>query len=201
MESFIQEFEGQREKNSDTVISVCGPSGAGKGTLTSFIAEQLGLSSYSAGDFFREIAEKKDISVEELSGRADKSIDRRVDERTLDKALNEDCVIDSRISAWVLGSYADFTIYVTADLEERARRVKKDIEGRKAETAGTVEDIKENISERDKDNRERYRKYYGIDMSNSTIFDLVVDNTEMSIKEQEKLVKKALKKHFPEKIR
>lgn len=196
MESYIQELQGNHEKNSDLVVCICGPSGAGKGTLGRFIAEKLDVNFYSAGDFFRTIAEEKGLSVEELSEQADKQTDIEVDKRTLEKGLNENCVIESRIAAWALGDYADFTIYVTADLDERARRVKEGLKDRKAEQNGDLKEVKERIRKRDEDNRDRYQEYYGVDMNDSSIFDMVIDNTEMSIDEQEKLVEKTLKQEF-----
>jgi cytidylate kinase len=200
MESRIQEFRENQEKKSDLIVCVCGPSGAGKGTLGKNIADKLGVKLYSAGDFFRKMADDRDLTVEELSEQADKQTDLEVDRRTLEKGLNEDCVIESRISAWVIGSYADFTVYVTADLEERAKRVKQDLKEREAEETGSLEEVKQRIRKRDRDNRQRYMDYYNIDMKNSSFFDLVIDNTEMTVEEQNQLVEKALKEQFPEQV-
>lgn len=197
MKSYVREFQGDHQKHSNLVICICGPSGAGKGTLGSFVADELDVPLYSAGDFFRQLAEEQDLTVEELSEQADKETDLEVDKRTLEKGLNEDCVIESRIAAWILGSYADMSIYVTADLEERARRVKEDLKNRSAEEdASSLQEVKERINSRDKNNRKRYQQYYGIDMEDSSIFDLVIDNTEMDVEEQNKLVRKALDKRF-----
>ena len=200
MQSFIQEFRGEREKNSNLMICVCGPSGAGKGTLGKQISEMLDISLYSAGDFFRKIADDKGLTVEELSEQADKQTDLEVDRRTLEKGLNEDCVIESRISAWVMGSYADFTVYVTAELEERAKRVKKDLKDREAEETGRLEEVKNRIKKRDQDNRDRYKDYYSIDMKDSSRFDMVIDNTDMALEEQKQLVKKALENELENEI-
>ena len=100
-------------------------------------------------------------------------------------------MIDSRIASWVLGDYSDFRVYVTADLEERAKRIagREKIDFEKA---------KEDTEKRDEENDRRYEDYYGIDTGNLEIYDLVIDNTDMSIGKQNELIDKALKKRFPE---
>ncbi len=201
MGSYITDFQGEHEKKSGLVVCVCGPSGAGKGTLANFAANKLNIPYYSAGEFFRKIAKDKGMTVEELSSKADKQTDLKVDRRTLEKGLSEDCVIESRISAWVLGDYSELSIYVTADLEERAKRVIKELNERKAESSTkSLKEVKQRLKQRDKDNRERYKDYYGIDMKENSIFDMVLDNTDITIQKQENLVEKVLKEQFPNKI-
>lgn len=202
MESLIPELkEEDREKKSDLLITIDGPSGAGKGALASFTSDLMDLKCYSAGDFFRNIAKERGITVEELSERAGKEVDMEVDRRTLRKGLNENCVIESRISSKVMGTYSDFKIYITADLEERAKRVKKDLENRDTEEGGkTVEEVKETIEKRDQDNNRRYQDYYGIDMWESDIHDLIMDNTDLSIEEQNQIVEEILRERFPERF-
>jgi len=85
--------------------------------------------------------------------------------------------------------YSDLRIRLTADLDERASRV--------AERENlSWEEAKERIVKRDRDNRERYREYYGLDMESLEIYDLIIDNTELSIEETNELVEKALKMWF-----
>lgn len=185
MGSRIDEFKGDHEKNSETIICIDGPSGAGKGTLGEMIAEELGINRFSASDVFYMIAEEKGLTGVELAEKADKEVDLQVDRRTLKKALEEDCVVDGRITAWVLGDYADLTIYLTADDEARAQR----IAGREDED---IQKIVEDTRKRDKENRRRYREYYDIDTRDTSMYDVLMDNTTMSIGEERKEIQKIL---------
>ena len=177
------------ERSSDTLITIDGRSGAGKGTLAEHISEVLGIQRYSAGDFFRNIASERGLTVGELSEKADKSTDLEVDRRTFQKGLNESCVIESRISCHVMNGYSDLKIRLKADLNERSSRVAEREEI-------SEEEARSRIIKRDRDNKERYRDYYGIDMDDLTIYDLIIDNTELSIEETNKLIEKALKAWF-----
>ncbi|MFB6213056.1 MAG: (d)CMP kinase [Candidatus Nanohaloarchaea archaeon] len=190
MGSRIEEFKDGRQRESEIVIAIGGPSKSGKSTLAEHIAQEIGVEHVSAGDFFREIAAERGMTVEELSEKADRETDIEVDRRTLEAGLEKDCMIDGRLAAWVLGDYADLTIYVTADLEERARRLAEmeNIEQEEAEAK---------VKKRDEDNNERYREYYGIEVPRPDIYDVVVDNTELSIEEQEELVDRVLQERFP----
>ncbi|MFB6203237.1 MAG: (d)CMP kinase [Candidatus Nanohaloarchaea archaeon] len=201
MESYVEEFRDDREKDSDLVVTVDGVSGAGKGTLAEHIADELDLPCYSAGDFFRSIAADRGMTVEELSEKAGKEVDVEVDRRTLEKGLEESCVIEGRLPSWILGSYSDLRIRLEADLEERARRVMYDYEGEGREAEEEVSDLealKQKMRKRDEDNARRYEDYYGIDLSDLEIYDLIVDNTDLGVDDQNRLVGKVLEKKFPE---
>ena len=185
----IEELEVERERESDLVVAIDGKSGAGKGTLGKALAEHLGVEHYSAGDFFRQIAEEKGLTVQQLSEKAEKETDLEVDRRTLKKGLSESCVIDSRIACRVLGEHADLKIRLKADLEERARRIASRDNREFEKALKTVE-------KRDSDNRRRYRDYYGVDTTDLSIYDVVIDNTELSIEETNSLAEKAVEAYL-----
>jgi|APHM01.1.fsa_nt_gi cytidylate kinase, putative len=194
MESYIERFKESREKEADIIITVDGPSGSGKGTLAAHIADTLDLKHFSAGDVFRSIADERGTTHVELAEKAGKDVDLEVDRKTLSRGLEESCVIDGRLPCWVLGEYSNLRIFLTADIEERARR----IAGREGKDH---EQAKEDTEKRDRKNRERYMDYYSIDTDRRDIYDLIVDNTDMSIDEQNELVDKVLKKEFPERYK
>ncbi len=171
MRSFVEEFQDpENEKNSNIVITIDGPSGSGKGTLARELSDILGIKHFSASKIFREEAEKRDLELEELSGTAEKDLDLAVDRRTLEKGLNNDCVIEGRIPGWILGTYSDLRVYLTAEPEERHSRI--------ASRDNLSEDkAREKTEKRDEEDRARYREYYGIDTREKKIYDVIVDST------------------------
>lgn len=193
MGSYIPDFQGNHDRKADIIVTVDGPSGSGKGTLAEEIADRLGIKHFSAGDVFRSIAEDRGITHVELAEKADKEVDLEVDRQTLQRALEESCVVEGRLPSWVLGDYSDLKIFLTAEEEERARRVA----GR--ENIDTETALEEEIRQRDHENNRRYEDYYGIDTSKTEIYDVMFDNTELNLNEQNQLVDKIIEQRFPEK--
>jgi len=191
MGSYIEDFQDGHEKKADIIVTVDGPSGSGKGTLAEEIADKLGIKHISAGDIFRSIAEDRGMTHVELSKQADKEVDLEVDKRTLQRGLEESCVVEGRLPSWVLGDYSDLKIFLTADEEERARRVaeRENINQKKA--------LEEEVKKRDKENNRRYQDYYGIDTSKTDIYDVIFDNTELDLEEQNQIADKILAQRFP----
>jgi cytidylate kinase len=193
MGSYIPDFQGDHDREADIIVTVDGPSGSGKGTLAEEIADRLEIKHFSAGDVFRSIAEDRGISHVELAEKAGKEVDLEVDRRTLQRALKESCVVEGRLPSWVLGDYSDLKIYLTADEEERARRVA----GRENIDRETA--LEEEIRQRDNENNRRYEDYYGIDTSKREIYDVIFDNTKLNLNEQNQLVDRIIEQTFPEK--
>ena len=165
-------------------ITISGVPGSGKSTVARLVARKLGFRHYSAGDFMRQAAEKRELSLMELSKIAekDRSIDKELDSRTIELGKNEDdFVMDSRLAYhFIPGS---FKVFLTVDVKEAARRifgdVKKKMKGRAVEKESTtLPATLANIKKRKQSEQQRYRKYYGIDPYDEKQYDLVIDTTK-----------------------
>lgn len=165
-----EEVSGRpREK---VVVVVSGPPGSGKSTLAKRLAERLGLRYFSTGSLYRRIAVERGVGLEELDSLAerDPSIDLEIDSLARREAERGGVVIDTHAGGWLLRDLSTFSIYVTASLETRARRV--------AERDGkSLEEAMREIVSREESMRRRFSQLYGIDMRDTTVFDLVI-NTE-----------------------
>lgn len=194
MGSYIEEFQdSDREKESEIIVTIDGPAASGKGTLAEYIAEILGFKHFSASDIFYEIADERGLEDHELSEEAEKEVDLEIDRRTLERGLENSCVIDGRLPSWVLGDFSDLKVRLTAEVEERARRLeeREDLEEKKAI---------EIVEKRDREDYRRYQEYYGIYPEKEEIYDVIIDNTNLGIEEQNRLVDKILEKVFSERI-
>ena len=86
------------------IITICGVNGSGKSTSAKRVSSFLNYPHFSAGDFMREMASERGISVSELGILAEKdpSVDKEIDRRQKEYMdTHEDFVIDSRLG-WFL---------------------------------------------------------------------------------------------------
>ena len=83
-------------------------------------------------------------------------------------------VIDSRLAGWL--SYKNgidaFRVFITADYVTRTKRISL----REKIDESVASDL---ISRREESEAKRYRLLYGIDISDTSIYDLVLDTTSM----------------------
>jgi cytidylate kinase len=158
------------------LVTVSGPPGSGKSTVASGLADALGYRHVSGGDIFRGLADERGLSLAEFNERAeeDDSIDRELDQRLRDHARDgDDLVLESRLSGWMAGEYADLKIWLDAPLDVRADRI--------AEREGkSVERAREETVEREASEKLRYEEYYGIDFESLDIYDLALNTARWS---------------------
>jgi len=156
------------------LITISGLPGTGTSTVSRLVAEALGLEHVDGGTVFRAMAAEHGVDVNQFSeiAESDPEIDLELDQRLAIRARAGDVVLESRLAAWIALSegLAATKVWIDADEHERARRVAKR-EGVAEEVALTADRAREGSE------RQRYRTYYGIDIGDLTIYDLVIDST------------------------
>lgn len=165
------------------VITVSGPHGTGKSTYAKSLADVLQLRYISAGELFRDLAKQQKLSLGELSSRAaeDPSIDRMLDERTKVEAKKGSVVIDAQLGAWMVKDLADVKVLLTARDDVRFRRIARrdHIE---------LEDARKETEYREAVQKTRYKKYYGIDVDDLSIYDITIDTSLHTIEETKRII-------------
>ncbi|MDZ7745452.1 MAG: AAA family ATPase [Halobacteriales archaeon] len=160
------------------LITISGPAGSGKSTAATALADELGYDHVSGGDIFRELAAEQGLTPLELNKLAeeDDAIDRDLDCRLRDLAAErDDLVLESRLAGWMAGEHADFRIWLDAPLDVRAQRV-ADREDKDPELARTETEARADSESK------RYADYYGIDIDDLSIYDLVLNTARLGEK-------------------
>jgi cytidylate kinase len=180
------------------IITISGTPGSGKSTVAKILAKKLNLKHYSTGDFMREIAKKRNLSLEELGkiAEGDRSIDIALDKRQIELGKKEDnFVIDGRLSFYFIPD--SIKIFLDADLKTRAQRIWQDIKIknlRKEERAETLKEIITEIKTRENSEKTRYQKYYKLNPQEKENYDFFVDTSKTTAEEAADKIVKFVKK-------
>ncbi|MGC9009698.1 MAG: (d)CMP kinase [Sulfolobales archaeon] len=160
------------KKDRGIVIVVSGPPGSGKSTLAKRLAERFKLRYHSTGALFRRIASERGVDVATLDelAKKDPSIDLEIDRIARDEAIRGNVVIDAHIGGWLLRDLSDLSIYVTASLKTRAKRISK-------RDKKSFEEAMREIISRENAMRSRFKEIYNIDIEDLSVYDLII-NTE-----------------------
>jgi cytidylate kinase len=168
------------------IITISGPPGSGKSTLSKLLSAKLDMELISMGDIFRKQASERCMSLEEFGMLAerDERIDRELDDEQKRIAEEKDKIIlEGRLSGFLVN--ADLKVWLKAPLEVRAERIAQR-EGKSAAKAMAE------ASEREECERERYIKYYNIDIRDLSVYDLVIDSSRWKPEEISEIVLKAI---------
>ena len=176
------------------LLTVSGPAGSGKSTAAAELADALDYEHVSGGDLFRELAADRGLSLIEFNRLAEEedSIDRDLDRRLRETARDrDDVVLEARLSGWMAGEYADLRIWLDAPLSVRAARVAD----REEKSVGEARE--ESVTRAESEAR-RYREYYGIEITDLSIYDLVVNTSRWSVEAEVDLLVEAARAYDPE---
>lgn len=178
--------------DTDHFITVSGPPGSGLTTLSEGIARALDCAHVSGGEVFREMADDRGLSLSGLTARAGESeeIDRELDRR-LDRiaaewaAADKPFVLESRLAGWIAGDRADLRVWVDAPEEVRVARI------RDREEMGAEMRVREVIE------KQRYESYYGIDLTDRSIYDIAINTARWRPDDVLGIVLVAIESHDP----
>ena len=163
-------------------ITLTGKPYAGKGE-TSKILEKYGFEVVHMGELYRAVAKDRGLDVVELNRLADTSVDAMVDKKLVDIAKerkNEDLVFDSRIAWHFLPD--SYKVFLDVEAHVQAKRVM----GAKRDSEKPVESLEEAnkiANERWELENSRYKMLYGIDNLNPNNYNMVVDTSQNTPKQ------------------
>jgi cytidylate kinase len=153
-------------------ITISGLPGSGTTTIARLLSKALSMEIISAGELFRELARDKDLQLPQFNELAESSddFDRWIDERQGEEALKREQVIaEGRLSGYFVPT-AELKIWLKAPIEVRAQRVAK-------REKISYEAALAAMKAREQSEHKRYEAYYGIDLNDLAIYDLVIETS------------------------
>jgi len=169
------------------IITINGGLGSGKSSTANKVAEILGYSRFSSGDFFRQVGVELGLSVTELNirGETDPKIDFMTDEKLRGMRDAEKIVIDSRTAYhWIPES---FKVYLELPPEIAKKRILKNLKEnplrQQTEKASTIEEVYEKMKQRFESEQKRYWALYKINNAEKNNYNLVIDTNKNNLEE------------------
>ena len=162
------------------VITVSGKPGSGKSTVAELLHKKLGISYVYSGMIFRETAKKYKMSLEDFGKFCEKNsqVDKELDKKQVKILKKGDVILEGRLAGWLAyrNNISSFKIFIDANLKIRVNRIinRED---------GDLEKRKKEIVERERSEAARYKKYYGINLDDKSIYDLVIDSADKTPEE------------------
>lgn len=162
---------------SEFRISLAGDLGSGKSTVGAILKEQFDAEVVSIGKIQRKMAAELGMDTcefnryQETHPEFDKILDGKLAEY---EKKDGNFIFDSRM-AWHFAPSA-YSVYLKCDIEEAARRV--NTARRRDESYSCDAEAMEKLKLRREREKKRYFDFYGVDITDMSNYDLVVDTTD-----------------------
>ena len=172
------------------IITLSGLPGSGTSTVAGILSNCTGFKIVSAGDIFREIAEERGLTLKEFGELAasDTAIDQQIDRHQKKiasdaKGAGKNMIVEGRLSAWM--AEPDLAVLITAPLDTRAGRILH-------REGVLMADAIRQVKEREACEAGRYSEYYGIDVDDMGVYDLVINSAKWDQRGVAGIILKAL---------
>lgn len=155
-----------------TTITISGLPGTGKTTVAQLLEKRLGLRYVYSGEIFRELAKKQGMSLEGFGAYCEehREIDEKLDQFQLEVLRKGNVIVEGRISGWLAyrNNIPALKVLLETNIDVRAGRIVK-------REQGDAEKRKKEILKRERSEATRYKKYYDIDVNDTSIYDVIID--------------------------
>jgi len=155
------------------LVTVSGLPGSGTTTAARLVSTRLGLVHLDGGAVFRQLAVDRGVTLAEFSrfAEAHPEIDVELDRRLGARAREGECVLESRLAGWIATNEGLIAVrvWIGCSDETRAARVAR-------RERISVDEAAALNRAREASEHARYLAFYGIDLSDRSVYDLMLDS-------------------------
>lgn len=170
------------------IITISGMPGSGKSSVGKLLAKMLGMKRYYMGGMRREMAREKGMTLAELNriGEKEDWTDKEVDEYQKELGKKEDnFVIEGRTSFFLIPN--SVKVFLEVDEKVGAARILKDLretgDKRNEGVEKNLEEVESSMKQRIGSDIKRYKKYYGVDITDRSHYDLIINTTKLTVEQ------------------
>ncbi len=157
-------------------ITISGLPGSGTSTVADLLHKKLGFRYVNVGNIFREMADKHKMGLQEFEEYCESNpkIDIELDRKQESILKKGDVILEGRLSGWMahIKKIPSIKIWLDCNEDERVKRLIN-------REGGDFFEKKREMRERQESEKRRYLKFYGIDLDDKSIYDIVIDTTDM----------------------
>ncbi len=150
------------------IICISGFTGSGKTSLAKRLSEDLGIRNVT--NSYKNYSEDNYKGLIEMQKTVKPGFERSFDREIIREAEKQDCVVPTWLGPWMIKN-ATLRVFLYAGLKTRSKRKAKELKI-------SVKDAEKYVKTKDTQNIKRYKKVYGIDITDTSIFDICI-NTEL----------------------
>lgn len=168
------------------IITISGMPGSGKSTVAKLLAKRLHMKHYYMGMMRRKMAKERGMTLTEFNkfGESEKWTDKFVDDYQVELSGKEDdFIIEGRTSFFFIPK--SLKVFLDVDAGVGARRIFEEMKNernRRKRNEGNpknLADMAKSMKERNASDRKRYMKYYNIDFTDKSNYDIIIDTTKL----------------------
>lgn len=176
--------------SKNLLITISGTPGSGKSTIAEILSKKLQAKRMYVGGIRRTLARDKGLTLEELNQYAldhpetDVEVDEMAAKEARELVKSANTIVEGRTQFHFLPE--SIKIYIRVDLAEGAKRIWQQIQNDQAQALrneglpNSIEGVMQKLQARQENDRKRYKKYYNLDHTELSQYDLVIDTTNIS---------------------
>jgi len=172
-------------------IIVNGRAGSGKSTIIKKLSQALQLPAVDVGQMFRAAAREQKMELTEFGRYRDThhEVDREIDTRVMKAIKGGDKIVQSRTIPYLFKKLGQpyFGVFLEVTEETQAQRIAE-------RDKISVDQARRNNAQRDAADSARYQKIYGIDISDLSVYHLVVATDDKTPDQIAKIILEQLPK-------